>query len=429
MLAAADAPLAVCCGDCRLVTGSAAACPSQPKSGGGASAVLTPQTSTPGSCLTPWAPRSQCPCTARPPEMLATPAMRVSGERLPALARSGAQGSTCFPNPSPTPGRGRRARRSTRTRRARWRRCPWRTCPTCGSPSTARRAARRARPVALPLPALGLHMRSQAWERPRCVAGRVVLGHAVSPGSPACPHALLEDGRMHCRATLGPGRSCLHDGELAEPALTLPYTHRSLTPARPAGDVGRAAARAGQAARVHAVAALHPEELPAAHQPAPQRVPGTRAPGPGVGRGRGRGRRRGLAGPASAAAAACRERPPHCTRHPRAARPPPALRPERQLPALGGRRARALRRRSARAPAPAGRRRGRRRARARAQVEGVSDVRQARGLPVYTVGSCSVQGLRNLLSHVRSPPTGPLPPPAPAWRPWWQGTLQARSAR
>lgn len=31
-------------------------------------------------------------------------------------------------------------------------------------------------------------------------------------------------------------------------------------------------------------------------------------------------------------------------------------------------------------------------------------MRQARGLPVYTVGSCSVQGLRNLLSHVRAHP-------------------------
>ena len=36
-------------------------------------------------------------------------------------------------------------------------------------------------------------------------------------------------------------------------------------------------------------------------------------------------------------------------------------------------------------------------------------MRQARGLPVCTVGSCSVQGLRNLLSHVR-----PTPLPA-AW--------------
>ncbi|KAK9839780.1 hypothetical protein WJX81_000925 [Elliptochloris bilobata] len=41
-------------------------------------------------------------------------------------------------------------------------------------------------------------------------------------------------------------------------------------------------------------------------------------------------------------------------------------------------------------------------------VEGVSNVRQARGLPVYTVGSCSVQGLRNLLSHLGAPPGGPV---------------------
>lgn len=39
----------------------------------------------------------------------------------------------------------------------------------------------------------------------------------------------------------------------------------------------------------------------------------------------------------------------------------------------------------------------------------MSDVRQARGLPVYTVGSCSVQGLRNLLSHVRLASRSQLP--------------------
>ena len=38
----------------------------------------------------------------------------------------------------------------------------------------------------------------------------------------------------------------------------------------------------------------------------------------------------------------------------------------------------------------------------RSCVEGVPDMRQARGQPVYTVAaSAPVQGLRNLLSHVR----------------------------
>ncbi len=295
-------------------------------------------------------------------------------------------------------------------------------------------------PGALPLPAPGSPSRAQARERVHPARqGRDALGHAVSPGSSARPHALL--GGVHVRTAgpmLGPGRSRPIELEPSHRAWCW-RRHRSLTqpgrrswtqpgrrslghracpkytlspqepdPSRPAGDVGRAAARARQAARVHAVAALHSEELPAAHQPASQCVPGARAP---MARRRPRPPAWAPARPGgSCLRSGCGVQGAPAALQSSPVRGSAAVSPATRAAGAGAqsRRAQALWRRSAR------RRRlpgagARRRARARAQVEGVSDVRQARGLPVYTVGSCSVQGLRNLLSHVRPPPfPGPL---------------------